>query len=57
MNKLDYAEIIVNSPAWSGIKNPFKLVRMYTKAELKDIYNMLEEAEEDYFNYIYITEV
>lgn len=53
MTKLDYAEILTNSPAWGGIKNPYKLVKMYTKQELKDAYDMLKEAEEDYYNSIY----
>ena len=53
MTKLEYAKILTNSPAWGGIKNPFKLAEMYSKTELKDAYDMLEEAEEDCFNSIY----
>lgn len=50
MTKLDYAEILIGSPAWDGIRNPHKLVKMYSKQELKDAYNMLKEAEEDYYS-------
>ena len=50
---MEYAKILTNSPAWNGIKDPYKLTKLYTKAELKDAYDMLEEAEEDYFNSIY----
>ena len=52
MTKLDYAEIITQSPAWDGIKNPYKLVKMYSKAELKDAYDMLKEVEEDSYDNI-----
>ena len=53
MTKLEYAKILTSSPAWDGIKNPFKLAEIYSKAELKDAYDMLEEAEEEYYNSIY----
>lgn len=53
MTKLDYAKIIVSSPAWDGINNPYELAKLYTKEELKDAYNMMEEAEEDYYNSLY----
>ena len=53
MTKLDYAKILTNSPAWDGIKNPYKLVKLYSKEELKDAYDMLAYAEEDYYNSIY----
>lgn len=53
MTKMEYAKILTNSPVWDGIKDPYKLVKLYSKAELKDAYDMLEEAEEDYYNSIY----
>ena len=53
MKKIDYAKCITNSPAWDGIKNPYTLTKMYRKEELKDMYDMIEEAEEDYYNSMY----
>lgn len=53
MTKLEMAKILTNSPAWDGIKNPYKLVELYTKAELKDAYDVLEDAEADYYNMRY----
>lgn len=53
MKKIEYAEIIVASPAWDGIKSAQKLAKMYTLAELKDMYSMLHDAEEDYYSGVY----
>lgn len=53
MTKLEYAKILTNSPAWDGIKNPYKLIKLYSKAELKDAYDMLDYAEADYYDMIY----
>lgn len=53
MTKIDYAKILVESPAWDGIKDPYKLVKLYSKAELKDAYDMLADAEADYYDMRY----
>ena len=50
MKKIEYARIIVRSPAWDGTRSPEKLAKWYTLAELKDIYDMLGEAENDYYS-------
>ena len=49
MTKIEYARIIVRSPAWDGIKSAEKLAMWYKLAELKDMYDMLGEAEADYY--------
>ena len=53
MTKKEIAKILVDSPAWDGLKDVNALCRNYSKAELQDAYSMLEEAEEDYYNDIY----
>lgn len=53
MKKMDMIEIIVNSPAWDGTKNKSWLYKNNTKEEIKDIYDMIEEAEEEYYSYRY----
>ena len=50
MTKADMAYIIIKSPAWDG-QNADWLVKHCTKQELKDIYNQIEEAEEDYYGW------
>lgn len=49
MTKLDYANIIVRSPAWDGVKSAEKLAKWYTLPEIKDMYDMLDAAEADYY--------
>ena len=49
MTKLDYANIIVRSPAWDGVKSAEKLAKWYTLPEIKDMYDMLDVAEADYY--------
>ena len=49
MTKYEYAEIIVRSPAWDGVRSADRLARMYPKNYLKDIYDMLDDAEADYY--------
>ena len=53
MTKIEYAKILTESPAWDGIKDPYKLVKLYSKAELKDAYDMLTDAEADYYSMRY----
>ena len=50
MTKLEMAEILVSSPAWDGLRNPYKLAKNTPKDILKDYYDMLEVAEEEYYN-------
>ena len=50
MKKIEYARILVNSPVWNGIKDANKLVKIYSKEQLKDACEALEEAEEEYYN-------
>lgn len=53
MTKLEIARILVDSPAWQGEKDAEWLVKIYSKVELQDMFDMLDEAEEDYYNYYY----
>ncbi len=53
MTKLEMAEILVKSPAWDGIKSAQELVKHCSKQEIKDAYDYLDFAEEDYFNDLY----
>lgn len=52
MTKADMAYIITKSPAWDG-QNADWLVKHCTKQELEDIYDQIEEAEEDYYGWYY----
>lgn len=49
MTKKEMAEIITASPAWDGCSEE-ELVKNYTKEQIKDIYDMLDEAEEEYYS-------
>lgn len=49
LTKIDYAELLVKSPAWDGNKNPEYLARDYTLERLKDAYSLVEEAEEAFW--------
>ena len=53
MTKREYAECLVASPVWDGERNINWLVRNYTKEELKDAFDMMEEYENDYYEYRY----
>lgn len=50
MTKLEMAQMLVNSPAWDGLRPAEKLAAAYTKEELQDACDMLEEAEQEYFD-------
>ena len=49
MTKKDMIDIITSSPAWDGANA--KTLNRYLKSEIKDIFDQLEEAEEDYYSY------
>ena len=50
MTKADMAYIITKSPAWDGASKEW-LIKHCTKQELKDLYDQVEAAEEEYFKY------
>lgn len=50
MTKKEMAEIIARSPAWVGNLTVKELCREYTKEQIKDAYDELDNAEEDYYN-------
>ena len=50
MTKKEMAEIITRSPAWEGTRSVKELCRDYTKEQIKDAYDELDNAEEDYYN-------
>lgn len=54
MTKLEMAQMLVNSPAWDGLRPAEKLAAAYTKEELQDACEMLEEAEKEYFDSKYL---
>lgn len=54
MTKLEMAQMLVNSPAWDGLRPAEKLAAAYTKEELQDACEMLEEAEQEYFDSKYL---
>ncbi len=45
--KFGLAKILVSHPLWAGEKNPLKLSKMYTKPELIDLVEQIDEAEHD----------
>lgn len=47
--RYDLAEILINSPAWDGLKDPHDLALAAELKELKDLYDMIDEAEEEYY--------
>ena len=47
MKKADMVNAIVNSTAWNGADE--KYLMKLKKDEVKDIYDMLDKAEEDYY--------
>lgn len=53
MTKLEMAQMLVNSPAWDGLRPAEKLAAAYTKEELQDACDMLEEAEQEYLDFKY----
>ena len=50
MTKLEMAQMLVNSPAWDGLRPAEKLAAAYSKQELQDACDMLEEAEQEYLD-------
>lgn len=50
MAKLEMAQMLVNSPAWDGLRPAEKLAAAYSKQELQDACDMLEEAEQEFFD-------
>ena len=48
MTKMDYAEILVDSPTWDGSSDPWELVFTYRLAELKEMYWMLLGLERNW---------
>lgn len=50
MKKNELIDIIYNSPI---CQTPKDILQKMTKAELQDMYDMLDEYEEDYYNSIY----
>jgi hypothetical protein len=50
MTKEDMAYIITKSPVWDGASASW-LVKHCTKAELKDILDQVEEAENEYYGW------
>lgn len=51
--RIEYAEILVNSPAWDGITDPHDLALRYELKEMKDLFGMMDEAEEEYYEELY----
>lgn len=49
MTKMDYAEALTNCEIWDGEKDPQKLAKLYTKEQLKDYYDAMEDAIDDYY--------
>ena len=50
MTKIEMAQMLVNSPAWDGLRPAEKLAAAYSKQELQDACDMLEEAEQEYLD-------
>lgn len=53
LTKKDMIDILVVSPAWDGSKDKKLLLKNYSYQEIKDLYNELTEAEQDYFESLY----
>ena len=51
MKKAEMVEIITSSPAWDGCSA--EALMKYTVDEVKDIYDQLDIAEEEYFSNCY----
>ena len=43
------AKIVTSSPAWDGADLE-TILESYTSQEIEDMYNMLDEAEEEYYD-------
>ena len=52
MTKLQYAQCITLSPAWDGADKEW-LVKNCSKEELKDLFEQIDEAEEEYYSCLY----
>jgi len=48
MKTRELAEALVDSRAWDGSSDVIYLEKNYTRDELQDAYDMLDEAEQDY---------
>ena len=51
MTKEKMARELINSPAWDG--GTYDKLMRASKQEIVDIYDMMQEAEEDYYNNLY----
>ena len=52
MTKSEMAYIITESPAWDG-RSAEWLIKHCSKQEIKDYYDELNEAENDYYDNLY----
>lgn len=52
MTKLTMAVSITESPAWDGTDNINEMLKL-SKSELQNIYDYLEDAEQDYYDSLY----
>lgn len=46
---IEKAKIVTSSPAWDGTDLE-TILKNYTDQEIEDVYSMLNEAEEEYYN-------
>lgn len=53
MTKSEMIDELLRSPAWSGSKDKNFLMKNYTKEEIQDVYNELEQAEYEYYENLY----
>ena len=52
MKKSEIIEILIDSPVWSGTKNKKALMK-YSKEELQDALNEIEDAENEFYDEMY----
>lgn len=50
LTKREMAEILINCAAWDGSKDVDFLCKNYSLKEIKDAYDMIDEATDDYYN-------
>ena len=53
ITKSEMAYALVNSPVWNGIKSESELKRRYSWEELHDMFEMMMDYEQDYYDSIY----
>lgn len=53
MKKEEIIEALINSPVTYWLERDRKDMRKMSKSELEEQYNMLEDAEEEYYQEIY----